>query len=173
MKIAADKTLNLSPGPHSELIGEIVEQFAPRFLPGAQLIYVGDTRNKTGYFDEPALAALGVVVDSHGKFPDVVFHYQQKNWLVLIESVTSHGPVDGKRHAELATLFSAFENGLVFVTAFPSRRIMARYLDELVKMTGWQANSVRTFISTSAKSLGCAISSTKGRDGKRRYRIER
>lgn len=131
VKVAADKSISLSPGAHSELIGAIVSDFAPRFLPGAQLIYVGDTGSKTGYFDEPALSALGVQIDSHGKFPDVVFHFQEKNWLVLIESVTSHGPVDGKRHAELSTLFSAFENGLVFVTAFPSRKIMAKYLPEI------------------------------------------
>jgi len=131
VKIAADKTISLSPGAHSELIAGIVEQFAPRFLPGAQLIYVGDTGDKMGYFDDKALAKLGVEVDNHGKFPDVIFHFQEKNWLVLIESVTSHGPVDGKRHAELSTLFSAFENGLVFVTAFPSRKIMAKYLPEI------------------------------------------
>lgn len=131
VKIEKNTTISLSPGAHSELIGAIVEQFAPRFLPDARLIYVGDTGNKTVYFDQKALAALGVEVDSHGKFPDVVFHYQEKNWLVLVESVTSHGPVDGKRHAELATLFSGFENGLVFVTAFPSRRVMAKYLPEI------------------------------------------
>jgi BsuBI/PstI restriction endonuclease domain len=39
---------------------------------------------------------LGVSVDSHGKMPDVVLHYIAKNWLLLVESVTSHGSVDGK-----------------------------------------------------------------------------
>lgn len=45
---------------------------------------------------------------------------------LLVESVTSHGPVDGKRHSELARLFAASTAGLVYVTAFPSRALMSR-----------------------------------------------
>ena len=62
---------------------------------------------------------------------DVVLYYPEKNWLLLVESVTSHGPVDGKRHAELERLFAEATAGLVYVTAFPSRQLMARYLSEI------------------------------------------
>ena len=62
---------------------------------------------------------------------DVVLHYTAKNWLLLVEPVTSHGPVDGKRHAELANLFADSTAGLVYVTAFPSRALMSRYLGEI------------------------------------------
>jgi hypothetical protein len=48
-----------------------------------------------------------------------------------VESVTSHGPVDGKRHAELARLFADSKAGLVFVTAFPNRSVMGRYLGDI------------------------------------------
>lgn len=51
--------------------------------------------------------------------------------LLLVESVTSHGPVDGKRHAELSRLFAGCQAGLVYVTAFPTRAIMAKYLSEI------------------------------------------
>jgi len=87
--------------------------FAPRFAPDSILIYAGDTGEKLDYFDEERLAALGVKVDSHGKMPDVVFHYTERNWLLLVESVTSHGPVDAERHAELMTLFAGSTAGLV------------------------------------------------------------
>ena len=60
-----------------------------------------DTGDKWGYFDKEWLARLGVSVDGHGKMPDVVLYYPERNRLLLIESVTSHGPVDGKRHEEL------------------------------------------------------------------------
>jgi hypothetical protein len=74
--------------------------------------------------------------------PDVVLHYTDKNWLLLIESVTSHGPVDGKRHAELAELFAASKSGLVYVTAFPNRTIMSRYLGEIAWETEvWVADA--------------------------------
>ena len=131
VKLATGETIRLSPGAHSELIKAILEEFASRFVPGGVLIYAGDTGEKWGYFDKELLAKLGVAVDGHGKMPDVVLYYPEREWLLLVESVTSHGPVDGKRHEELARLFAKSKAGLVYVTAFPSRAIMARYLGEI------------------------------------------
>ena len=142
VEIAPGKKITLSPGEHSELIRAIIEDFAPRFAPGSVLVYAGDTGDKWGYFDAALLAELGVDVDSHGKMPDVVLHFTEKNWLLLVESVTSHGPVDGKRHAELAKLFVGSKAGLVYVTAFPSRSIMGRYLGEIAWETEvWVADA--------------------------------
>jgi hypothetical protein len=142
VEIAPGKEITLSPGEHSELIGAIIKDFAPRFAPGSVLVYAGDTGDKWGYFDSALLAQLGVDVDSHGKMPDVVLHFTEKNWLLLVESVTSHGPVDGKRHAELAKLFAGSKTGLVYVTAFPNRSIMGRYLGEIAWETEvWVADA--------------------------------
>lgn len=129
--LATGDTIRLSPGDHSELIKAIIEEFAPRFVPGGVLIYAGDTGDKWGYFDKELLASLGVVVDGHGKMPDLVLYYPERKWLLLVEAVTSHGPVDGKRHDELRRLFKKSTAGLVYVTAFPSRALMARYLVEI------------------------------------------
>ncbi|MBK8989941.1 MAG: restriction endonuclease [Chloroflexi bacterium] len=140
--IAPDKTITLSPGEHSELIRSIIEEFAPRFAPGSILAYAGDTGNKWGYFDSTLLSSLGVDIDAHGKMPDVILYYTAKNWLLIVESVTSHGPVDGKRHDELATLFAGSTAGLVYVTAFPNRAVMARYLSEIAWETEvWVADA--------------------------------
>jgi hypothetical protein len=142
VEIAPGKEITLSPGEHSELIRAIIKDFAPRFAPGSVLVYAGDTGDKWGYFDAPLLSELGVEVDSHGKMPDVVLHYTEKNWLLLVESVTSHGPVDGKRHDELANLFAGSNAGLVYVTAFPNRAIMGRYLSEIAWETEvWVADA--------------------------------
>jgi hypothetical protein len=142
MQIAHGKVITLSPGEHSELIRAIVEDFGPRFAPGSVLVYAGDTGEKWGYFDAIFLSKLGVNVDTHGKMPDVVLHFVEKNWLLLIESVTSHGPVDGKRHAELSKLFAGSKAGLVYVTAFPNRSIMSRYLGEIAWETEvWVADA--------------------------------
>lgn len=91
VKIAKDKEITLSPGDHSELIRDIIEEFGPRFVPGGVLVYAGDTGDKWGYFDAPFLFDLGVSVDSHGKMPDVILFCPKRNWLLLVESVTSHG----------------------------------------------------------------------------------
>ncbi|MFQ1711822.1 MULTISPECIES: BsuBI/PstI family type II restriction endonuclease [Aeromonas] len=142
VEIAPGQKITLSPGEHSELIRAIIEDFAPRFAPGSVLVYAGDTGDKWGYFDAPLLSSLGVNVDSHGKMPDVVLHFTAKNWLLLVESVTSHGPVDGKRYTELANLFSGSTAGIVYVTAFPNRGIMGRYLGEIAWETEvWVADA--------------------------------
>ena len=142
VKVSSDQTITLSPGEHSELIRAIIEDFAERFTPGCKLVYAGDTGEKWGYFDAALLSNLGVSVDAHGKMPDVVPHDTARNWLVLVESVTSHGPVDGKRHDELAKLFAGAKAGLVYVTAFPTRGIMGRYLGDIAWETEvWMADA--------------------------------
>ena len=140
--VAPEREILLTPGAHSELIREVIRSFAPRFAPGAEVIYVGDTGDKIGLFSEERLAALGVTVDRHGKMPDVVLYFGDKDWLLLVESVTSHGPVDAKRHNELADLFAGAGPGLVYVTAFPSRAVMGRYLADISWETEvWCADS--------------------------------
>jgi hypothetical protein len=142
VQIAPGQEISLSPGQHSKLIRAIIEDFGPRFVPGGVLIYAGDTGNKWGYFDAVTLATLSVAVESHGKMPDVVLYYPERNWLLLIESVTSHGPVDGKRHAELTSLFAKATAGLVYVTAFPNRAVMGRYLGKIAWETEvWVADT--------------------------------
>jgi hypothetical protein len=142
VEIAPGKKITLSPGKHSELIRAIIEDFAPRFAPGSLLVYVGDTGDKWGYFDAVLLSEVGVDVDVHGKMPDVVLYSTEKNWLLLVESVTSHGPVDGKRHDELANLFAGSKAGLIYVTAFPNRAAMGRYLSEIAWETEvWAADA--------------------------------
>jgi BsuBI/PstI restriction endonuclease len=142
VQLSAGSFINLSPGLHSELIKAIIEDFGSRFVPNGALIYVGDTGDKWGYYDERALSTLGVSVNSHGKMPDVLLYCPSRNWLLLIEAVTSHGPVNGKRHAELAQLFAASSAGLVYVTAFPSRALMTRYVSEIAWETEvWVADA--------------------------------
>lgn len=132
----------ISPGEHSLLIKNIIEEFAPRFTPGSKLIYAGDTGNKWGYFDEEAISSLGITLDPHGKIPDVILYWAVKNWLVIIESVTSHGPINPKRRTELEQIFSKSKAGVVYVTAFPNRSVMGRYLGEIAWETEvWVADA--------------------------------
>ena len=85
---------------------------------------------------------MGIDVSGHGQMPDVILYDEVKNWLFLIESVTSNGPVDGRRYEELLALFAKSKAELVFVTAFPNRQIMRRYLDVLAWETEvWIADS--------------------------------
>ena len=146
----------LSPGEHSQLIRAIWEEFGSRFVPGGKLVYVGDTGEKFGYFDEELLSSLGVKVDGHGKMPDVIIYFSKKNWLILAEAVTSHGPVDAKRHNELRELFQGSTAGLVFVSAFPDRHLFGRYIEFISWETEvWIAdNSTHLIHFNGARFLG-------------------
>lgn len=118
VKLAHGQEIKLSPGGQNILIKKIIDDFCPLFTPGGHIIYVGDTQKKWAYFNQDALKTLGVVIEEHGKMPDVLVHHVKKNWLVLIEAVTRHGPVNPKRRQELKELFGSSKIGIVYVTAF-------------------------------------------------------
>ena len=140
--LANGQALRLSPGGHNALIKKIIDEFCPIFTPAGRIVYVGDTGEKWAYFDAAILRGLGVKIEEHGKMPDVVVHHVERNWLVLIEAVTSHGPVNPKRHQELKALFAGAKAGLVFVTAFHDRHKMMKYLDDISWETEvWVAES--------------------------------
>lgn len=128
VQLATGETIALSPGGQNTLIQQIINEFAPRFTPGCEVLYVGDTDEKFAYFARERARELGISVDAHGKMPDVVLYYGKENWLVLIEAVTSHGPIDAKRRIDLSRLFQTAGPGLVYVTAFLTRQAMREYL---------------------------------------------
>jgi type II restriction enzyme len=129
--VPGGKPFVLSPGGQNVLIKQMVEEFCPRFTPGGELLYVGDADDKWALFDADRLAELGVTVDQHGKMPDVVVHLPSKDWLVLMEAASSHGPVNFSRRGELASLFGNAAPGIVYVSCFPDRREMRKYLHEI------------------------------------------
>ncbi|UXR45672.1 BsuBI/PstI family type II restriction endonuclease [Staphylococcus simulans] len=131
-----------SSGAHSQLIKDVIEEFGPRFVPGGKLIYAGDTGAKTEFFNENLMSELGMSIDLHGKMPDVIIYYPDKEWLIIVEAVTSHGPVDGKRYKELQNLFKDSKVGIVYVTAFPNRKLMSKYFDDIAWETEvWISNA--------------------------------
>ena len=119
VKLSNGKTIKLSAGKHNDVQAAIVQEFAARFAQGSQLLYLGDTANKDLYLDKKALKEIGIPIDEHSKLPDVVLFDSKKNWLYLIEAVTSHGPVSPKRIIELEELLKDCKAGKVYVSAFP------------------------------------------------------
>lgn len=100
-------------------------------MPGGTVVYIGDAEDKFLHLDADYLRRLGVEIHAPAKMPDVVVHDTKRNWLLLIETVTSAGPVDGKRRKELKELFAGCKAGLVFVTAFSTRDVMRGFLTQI------------------------------------------
>lgn len=119
VKLSNGKVLKLSAGKHNEVQAAIVHDFAARFTNGGSVIYLGDTAKKDLHVDHKVLKELGIPVNQHSKLPDVIIYDKSKNWLFLIEAVTSHGPVSPKRIVELEEFLKDCKAGKIYVTAFP------------------------------------------------------
>ena len=124
-------TLHLSPGKHNEVQAKIVEEFAPRFAPGSTLLYLGDTANKDLHIDTDKLVGIGIPMTEHDKLPDVILLDTARNWLFLIEAVTSHGPMSPKRIHELEQMLINCKLGKVYVTAFPDFTEFRKHLNQI------------------------------------------
>ena len=118
-------------GGQNILIKEMVENFCAYFVPGGEILYVGDAVDKLATFERDRLASLGVVVDEHGKMPDLVVYQASSNWLFLMEAASTHGPVDHIRYSELSRMFADSSAGIIYVSCFPNRSVMRRFLADL------------------------------------------
>ena len=121
LRMPSGKTVHLSPGKHNELQVAIVEELGPRFAGGATVLYIGDTAKKHVVYEEAALRKLKIPITEHEKLPDVILYDGKRNWLFLVEAVTSHGPVNAKRYKELEDFLSGCSANRIYVTAFLTR----------------------------------------------------
>lgn len=131
VRLPSGKKLHLSPGKHNKLQADIVEQFAPRFAPGAHLVYLGDTASKTMQLDKNILEKLNVYITGHDKLPDVVLYDRNKNWIFLIEAVTSHGAVSPKRQYELEKMFKDCPAERIYISAFPDFKEFKKHISNI------------------------------------------
>lgn len=120
-----------SPGKHNALQKAIIEEFAPRFAPNSECLYVGDTIEKDLVNDVGKLKELGFTITLHDKMPDVVLYVQDKDWLYFIESVTSVGSMEPKRIKEIEEMTTGVSAGKIFVTAFLDFKTFKKFSESL------------------------------------------
>lgn len=130
VKINGDD-FSFSAGKHNELQKAIIEDFAPRFAPNAECLYVGDTIEKDLVKNVEKLSELGFEITLHDKMPDVVLYREDKNWIYFVESVTSVGPMEPKRILEIEELTKNVSAGKIYVTAFLDFKTYKKFSEEL------------------------------------------
>jgi type II restriction enzyme len=131
LKLSNGTIIRLSPGKHNQVQAAVVNEFAARFAKGSVLLYLGDAAKKDLHLDTKMLKKLGIPIDQHSKLPDLVIYQPKKNWLYLIEAVTSHGPITPKRIVELEELLKNCPAGRVYVSAFPDFAEFKRHTSNL------------------------------------------
>lgn len=131
VQLSTQTQLAFSPGKHNELQKSIIEVFLPIFGFGAQVLYVGDTAKKDLFLDEAGLKKLRFFELAHDALPDVVAYCEAKNWLYLIEAVTTANPITELRRSALLQAASTCSADIILVTAFPDRPTYRKFAHEI------------------------------------------
>ncbi len=126
-----DRDFTLSPGKHNQLQKAIIEEFAPRFAPNSECLYVGDTIRKDMVKNVERLSSVGFSITAHDKMPDVVLYREDKDWLYFVEAVTSVGPMNPKRILEIEAMTEKVKAVKIYVTAFLDFRTFKKFSEQL------------------------------------------
>lgn len=163
------KDFTFSPGKHNQLQKAIIEEFAPRFAPNSECLYVGDTIQKDLVKKEERLKELGFTITLHDKMPDVVLYRADKDWIYFIEAVTSVGPMNPKRIQEITSMTSGVKSGMIFVTAFLDFKTYKKFSEQLAWETEiWLAEMPDHMIHLNGdKFWGPRKGNEKENDGKK------
>jgi hypothetical protein len=114
----------LGRSPHNKLQKAILDEFVPFFAPGAELLYIGDTSNRSLARKDDRLAELGINVFSESaRLPDIVLYDQANKRILFIEAYYSGGEFTFDRVNEIKS-YCHCEPGTeaVFITAFATRK---------------------------------------------------
>ena len=131
VQIANGAELIFSPGKHNVLQKEIIERFLAIFGFGSEVLYVGDTSNKYLHVNRQRLEQLKFFELAHDQLPDVIAYSQTKNWLYLIEAVTTANPITELRRKTLLELTRVCTADVIFITAFPDRATYRKFAKDI------------------------------------------
>ena len=114
--------------PHARLIEDAAETYAPRFLPGYQVVFidVGDGTRVTEE-DELCLADAGLGIERGDAMPDILLWNPESDQLWVIEAVISDGEVDSHKVARMDEYCERYnKSGISYTTAYPDWRTCGR-----------------------------------------------
>ena len=138
------KTIVLSYGEHNNLQKAIIEVFLPLFGFGAEVLYVGDTKDKFLHLEKAEFEKIKFFTLEHEELPDVVAYSREKNLLYLIEAYHSTGEWDEIRVRKVKRKLeeSGCTANVIFFTAFENKNIFKQKAKDIAWETEvWIADS--------------------------------
>lgn len=124
----------LSPGKHNLLEKAVVEIFGRTFLNKSQVVYLGDTAPRKGYQNRSLMRNLNLPIDTTASLPDVILFSEPERHLIIIEVVTSSGPVTTIRLEQLLQFTRGpikLGTRVTYISAFPSRAVFRRFIEDI------------------------------------------
>lgn len=124
----AEATRSATDTAHVDLIRACCEVYAPRFLPGFEVLYVDDADgDRVSEPERERLYGSGIEITLDDAMPDVLLWNRQTDALWVIEAVTSDGEVDHHKVDQVRAF--AMRNGkstVGFTTAYPTWKVAAQ-----------------------------------------------
>ena len=150
VQLSDKEAFSLSPGKHNLLEKSIVEIFARAFLSEPQVVYLGDTAPRKGYQNRTLMRKLNLPIDTAASLPDVIVFSEVDTRVLVIEAVTSSGPVNALRLKQLLKLTKGpWKLGyqISYITAFPDRSSFKRFVEEIAWGSSvWIANEPNNIV---------------------------
>lgn len=133
VRISPGQSFLLGTGSHNELEKEVVETLAPALLKHPSVLYLGDTAPRSGFQDRTLMRRLNLPIDTQESLPDVVL-YDPDEGLLVVEVVTSGGPIDSARFDQLRKFARGPHKlgvNVEYLTAFPTRRAFRTFVEQI------------------------------------------
>jgi len=107
---------------HGDLIKTSIEVYAPRFLPGFEVLYIDDADgDRVSEDEQEKLKRAGISITLSDAMPDVLLWNPKTDWAWIIEAVTSDGEVDHHKVQQVNTLIKRCgKAGVGFTTTYPT-----------------------------------------------------
>lgn len=121
------QTIALSPGAHNIIQKLIVEELFNIEREQMNLVYLGDTQNKSAFVDKSLCKKLSIAIDDHEKLPDVIAFSEGTKEVFIFEAVASSGPITELRKKEIENLFRDSEFQLEMVSVFLDKKIFQKF----------------------------------------------
>ena len=119
-------TVKLGLSAHNKLQKQILEEFVPNFASGSELLYIGDTSDRTLQRDDKRLSELGIkILEDTSKLPDIILYDSDKNRIIYVEAYSSTGEFN-KDRVDYINTYCSYKNDIevAFVTAFATTKKM-------------------------------------------------
>lgn len=129
------RQFHFPPGKYNTRQAAIIEQFAPRFVPGAVVLSLGGSNDVELAAAQPVMEKLGIPPERQGSLSKIVLWDQNRNWLFLFEDASDQGPVSPKRASELDTMLENCTAERIFVSVFSDMLEFSEHVDNIAWKT--------------------------------------